>query len=139
MLQCRKGFSDMVKFFIQFTATAQLTAPGGNLCLGDTLTYECITLGTGQLVWQINDVRAGAFNIQDAVGTSSQTIPGVTVILMARQEAGMALSSNLIIQSAGVDVKVGDIISCTETPGTIIESRELSLLCKLIDTYLPYD
>ena len=81
-------------------------------------------------MWLINNVVVGTFNVQDDVGTSSQTVPGVTATLTAKDVPRSALASTLIIRSAGVDVEVGDIIGCTETPGNVIETRQLSLIRK---------
>ena len=112
------------------TAITQLTSPGGNLCLGDTLTYTCVTYETGQLAWKINGISAGVFNSQsDDAGTSLTLITGVTVTLTAEDESRPALSSDLIISSAGVDVNVGDVISCGDGDSST-ETSTLSLIRK---------
>lgn len=90
-------------------------------------------------MWLINNAIVGTFNIQDDVGTSSQTVSGVTATLTAKDVPRAALASTLTIQSAGVDVNVGDVIGCTGTPGNDIETRQLSLIRTCMSTCIELD
>ena len=118
--------------FFTFIATTLLTSPTGTICPGGSVTFQCTTSGTGQLIWTIDSVSAGIFNtVSDNVGATSEIIQGVTTTLTAKNEAQSTLTSSLDISSAGVVVESGAMIACSDavTSGNT-QSAQLLVTCK---------
>ena len=117
-------------------AAALLTSPSGTICPGGSAVFQCITTGTGQLVWTIDGVSAGTFNsASDNVGATSETIQGVTITLTDENEAQSTLTSSLNISLAGVVVESGATITCSDavTSGNT-QSAQLTVTCKFYNT-----
>ena len=117
---------------MEFTATTQLTAPTGTICPGGSAVFQCITSGTGQLIWTIDGLSAGTFNsASDNVGATSETVQGVIATLTAENEAQSRLTSSLNISSAGVVVESGATITCSDAVASgNTQSAQLLVTCK---------
>ena len=125
-----------LNYFLSPAAAALLTSPSGTICPGGSAVFQCITTGTGQLVWTIDGVSAGTFNsASDNVRATSETIQGVTITLTDENEAQSTLTSSLNISLAGVVVESGATITCSDavTSGNT-QSAQLTVTCKFYNT-----